>query len=117
MSMAMKLKASCLSAPVLSQNLAMTADRWQAPVQVQGRMLLFKFDTGAQVNVLPLHLYQKLKQKSPLKPTQTILTAFSNTKIQPAGTAQLECCIQSQAEAEFPCDGGRKRADLRPASM
>ena len=79
-------------------NLAMTAEKWQAPIQGQGRTLLFKLDTGAQANVLPLHLYQKLKQKSLLKPTQTILTAFGNTKIQPAGTAQHECCIHSRRQ-------------------
>ena len=79
-------------------NLSMTSDKWQAPVSVQGKTLMFKLDTGAHANVLPVELYHKLRPNSSLQKTQTVLTAFGNTKIIPAGTATLECAVNAHKQ-------------------
>ena len=76
----------------------MTSDKWQAPVRVQGKTLMFKLDTGAHANVLPVELYHKLRPNSSLQKTQTVLTAFGNTKIIPAGTATLECAVNAHKQ-------------------
>ena len=37
--------------------LSTTRDKLQAPIKIQGKTLMFKLDTGAHTNVLPLELY------------------------------------------------------------
>ena len=76
----------------------MTSDKWQAPVSVQGKTLMFKLDTGSHANVLPVELYHELRPNSSLQKTQTVLTAFGNTKIIPAGTATLECAVNAHKQ-------------------
>lgn len=37
---------------------------------------MFKLDTGAEANVLPMEMYVKINAVYPLNPTKTVLVAF-----------------------------------------
>ena len=48
------------------------------------------------MNVLPLHLYNKLQVKSALKTTTMKLSAYGGTAIKPNGTYKLTCTSNSK---------------------
>ena len=58
--------------------------------------LTVKLDTGAEVSVLPLHLYNKLHVKPALKSTTMKLSAYGGTPIKPNGTCKLTCSSNSK---------------------
>ena len=63
------------------------------PLNINGSMVSFKLDTGAQVNVLPRSTYQKLHRKPPLKPTQSRILAYGSSMPLPLD-GQCVCKIQ-----------------------
>ena len=48
------------------------------------------------MSVLPLHLYNKLQIKPPLKTTTTRLSAYGGSSIKPTGTCNLICTSNSK---------------------
>ena len=58
--------------------------------------LTVKLDTGAEVSVLPLHLYNKLHVKPALNSTSMKLSAYGGTPIKPNGTCKLTCSSNSK---------------------
>ena len=48
-----------------------------------------KLDTGAEVNVLPLHHYKKLTAAPPLQQCNTVLTAFGGAKYKACGKTNI----------------------------
>ena len=65
-------------------------NEWQTTLRLNNSDVIFKLDTGADANVLPLDVYQQIYSNVPLTPTDTILTAFGDNKIRPEGEVQLE---------------------------
>ena len=51
--------------------------------------MCFKLDSGADPNVLQLDTYERLGSGAPLMQTNTVLTAFGNSKIRPEGEVKL----------------------------
>ena len=69
--------------------------RWANPsFRKSERDITFKLDTGADANVLPLDEYQQVLSDVPMTRTDTILTAFGNSKIHPEGEEKLEVKCQ-----------------------
>lgn len=64
---------------------------WSEKLNVRGKQVNFKLDTGAQVNILPKYILDDLVTGGKLKPTSIILEAFCGTKIKPLGIISLEC--------------------------
>ena len=64
---------------------------WFANLSTHGGNLNVKLDTGAEVSVLPLHMYNKLQVKPPLKATNMKLTAYGGATITPTGACKLTC--------------------------
>jgi hypothetical protein len=59
---------------------------------------MVKLDTGAQVNVMPVKVYNSLKTKSKvLQPTKVKLTAYGGNRIPVLGTCQLKCKYKNEA--------------------
>ena len=57
-----------------------------------------KLDTGAQVNVMSVQVYNSLKTKSKvLQPTKVKLTAYGGNRISVLGTCQLKCKYKKEA--------------------
>ena len=69
---------------------------WFANLSTHGGTLNVKLDTGAEVSVLPLHMYNKLQVKPPLKATNMKLTAYGGATITPTGTCKLTCNSPAQ---------------------
>ena len=71
---------------------------WLTDVLINGDRdkLTVKLDTGAEVSVLPLHLYNKLQVKPALKTTTMKLSAYGGTPIKPNGTCKLTCTSNSK---------------------
>ena len=56
-----------------------------------GTLIKFKLDAGAEANVLPLSVYAKLRNKSPLSETSVILSSYGDFKVKPEGALNLNC--------------------------
>ena len=65
----------------------MTLDVENVPVK-------FKVDTGAQVNILPLHTFNDLNTTSEITKSATKLTSYSDNELCVKGTACLKCAGQ-----------------------
>ena len=69
---------------------------WFADVSTSGGKLTFKLDTGAEVSVLPLQIYDKLQSKPLLKSTNMKLTTYGGSSIKLNGTCRLTCSNQAK---------------------
>ena len=69
-------------------------NEWHTTLKVNERDITFKLDTGADAKVLPLDVYQRLLSDVPMTRTDTILTAFGNSKIHPEGEVKFEVKCQ-----------------------
>jgi len=65
-------------------------DKWQETLTVGGMQCTFKLDTGADANVLPQHMVNKMGELCNVKPSKQPLRAFGGSKIMPLGTVQLD---------------------------
>lgn len=66
-------------------------EAWYTNLQMEGKTVKFKLDTGAQCNVLPLAEFKTLPGQPNLKNTNTVLMSFGKYKIKPVGTTQVSC--------------------------
>ena len=64
---------------------------WHETATVRGVAINFKLDTGADANVLPMHMYRQLPGPIQLRPTETVLIAFGGARLPTDGVASLEC--------------------------
>ena len=67
-----------------------TEQKWQAVLNVQGHNVQFKLDTGAEANVLPVTVFNRMKSVK-LEKTKTLLCAFGEHQVIPLGTITLDC--------------------------
>lgn len=56
--------------------------------------IVFKLDTGAAANILPLYVYNKLNASS-LKPTNTKLSSYNNTAIESLGICRIKTTVNN----------------------
>ena len=89
-------EAPCLNIDPVSVEGVKKASAWFADLGIQGGKLSVKIDTGAEVSVLPLQLYNELQVKPPLKFTNIKLTAYGGAAITPSGTCKLTCSSPAQ---------------------
>ena len=54
---------------------------WTVKLETNGTDVIYKIDSGAQVNVMPESIYKTLKEKSELKPTKVNLTAYNGSQV------------------------------------
>ena len=66
-----------------------TTSDWSISLSTNGSDVLYKLDTGAQVNILPKSEYVNLANKPKLKDTKIKLTAYNSTKIPVLGKCIL----------------------------
>lgn len=60
---------------------------WVIPALVQGNEVSLKVDTGSQVNILPIKLFQKIAGGTATKPDASILRNYSGGVIAHIGTS------------------------------
>ena len=64
---------------------------WLSTISVLGNKITFKLDTGAEASVLPLKVFNCLRDKPMLSNTTTKLSAYGGSLLAPIGTCVLEC--------------------------
>ena len=67
------------------------SDECHTTLNVENLPVKFKVDTGAQVNILPLHVYTSLNTQAKLVKSETKLTSYSNNELCVKGTSHLKC--------------------------
>lgn len=65
-------------------------DKWKIKLQGNETFINFKIDTGAEVNVIPVKVYNTIKPKNTLTKTTITLTAYNSTKIPILGSCMLQ---------------------------
>ncbi|XP_063046009.1 uncharacterized protein K02A2.6-like [Engraulis encrasicolus] len=63
------------------------------PANIKDTEVKFKLDTGADANVLPLSILQKIPGPHQLQPTHITLVAYGGTRLKPEGTVKLTCDV------------------------
>ena len=58
-----------------------STSHWSIRLETNNESIKYKIDTGAQVNVLPRHLFKKLSPPSKLKSTPVKLSAYNGSNI------------------------------------
>ena len=76
------------------------ADKWYATLETSGTLVSYMLDTGAQVNVLPEHVYNSLHKKPKLHRTKVKLTAYDGGGI----TVKGKCVafVKTEANKAYP---------------
>ena len=75
---------------ILKKNIyASRTEKWKIKLKVNETSIDFKIDTGAEVNVLPVKIYNNIKPKPKLNKTSVRLTAYNNTKIPVTGSCTV----------------------------
>ena len=54
-------------------------------LSVEGKKILFKLDTGSEVNILPFHIYESHCSKTKLVPTKAKLVGYFGNSSKPHG--------------------------------
>ena len=73
-------------------------ESWFTNINTSGGRLYCKLDTGAEVSILPVNIYEKLQPRPQLHPTKVKLTAYGGTPIQSSGTYHLNCTSADSTE-------------------
>lgn len=66
-------------------------ESWTESVTIGDVSVTFKLDTGADANVLPRSVYNKLPGVPQLQPTNTVLIAFGGARMHADGVVSVEC--------------------------
>nr|XP_054591203.1 uncharacterized protein K02A2.6-like [Nothobranchius furzeri] len=64
---------------------------WKETVTIRKVPIVFKLDTGADANVLPMQVYHKIPGPVQLRSTKTVLIAFGGARIRAEGIVSLDC--------------------------
>ena len=67
-----------------------TEHKWQEVINVQGKSVRFKLDTGSEVNVLPINVLNEIRSAK-LEKTTNLLCAFGEHHVVPLETVTLYC--------------------------
>lgn len=85
----------------IAKNEAGFMSPWLEKVDIGNKSVMFKIDTGAEIDVLPLSLVRELFPRAEVKYTNITLKAFGGEKIKPVGMCYLSCCFRNIALSLF----------------
>jgi hypothetical protein len=71
-------------------------DSWYEQIEVEGQKVKIKLDTGADTNLIPLKIFQKISHPQKLVKTRINLEAYGGYKLKVVGKAELECKIHNK---------------------
>lgn len=72
-------------------------NKWYETATIRGVPITFKLDTGADTSVLPMSIFKQLPGPIQLRPTETVLVAFSGARLPSDGIASLQCKTDRRA--------------------
>lgn len=66
---------------------------WNETVEVNGKTVKFKIDTGSEVNIISLEAYKSTiaDESQQIRPSRTLLQAYGGARITPIGKVNLRC--------------------------
>ena len=64
-------------------------NKWVQNLKIEDSIIEVKLDTGSDVNILPYNVFQKIKPRSKINPTSTVLKAYGGQEIKPKGECFL----------------------------
>lgn len=73
---------------------------WIEFIRVNDKIIAFKFDTGSDVNVLPLNLLKRIDNNAIIYRTGDILEAYNGQKLIPVGECFLVCMYNNEVTLE-----------------
>lgn len=79
---------SCVGVNGITQQ---TDKVWYTTANIRDTPVRFKLDTGADVNVLPLTIFQKIPGPAQLEPSHIALVAYGGARLKPKGTVTFTC--------------------------
>jgi len=77
----------------LTVNVHSCEKAWLTKLNVNGMVINFKLDTGAEANVLPRSIFRQLPVQKNLQQTNVVLSSYGNHKVSPEGKVLLDCSI------------------------
>ncbi|XP_050510413.1 uncharacterized protein LOC126887113 [Diabrotica virgifera virgifera] len=69
---------------------------WEEFLEIEGRKIKTKLDTGADVNIIPLKIFKYVNKQFRVRPTEYILKAFEGTVAKPIGIVNLNCKFKNK---------------------
>ena len=69
---------------------------WHSKVEVGGKLVAFKLDTGAEANIIPHKIYDNLSMCGKLEETNEALSLYGNHRVVPVGRVSLSCTVQER---------------------
>lgn len=86
---------------------------WCETIMVENTKVKFKLDTGSEVNIVPLEIYNSLSKRPKLLKTHILLETYGGFKVKPLGVVKLNCESRaSHALQEFVIVETKSRALL-----
>lgn len=73
-------------------------DSWNVKVNLNGKSVTFKLDTGAQANVIPYKIYKSVKGLGNLIPSNTRLVSYSGEKLRVLGKSNINVSYKGKIE-------------------
>ncbi|GBN05281.1 hypothetical protein AVEN_90695-1 [Araneus ventricosus] len=90
------------SVSVLEVGKVTVTNEWAKKIQICNHEIDFKLDTGAQISVLPLHIFSIFNNDLKMETTNIVLEAYGGYKLRPVGMINLLCSIgNKQANINF----------------
>lgn len=80
-----------------------SADEWIAHMDVNGNDVSLKLGTGAQVNILPMKDFQKLRKKTKISHRNVNLKTYDNKTILTKGVCRASLSCNGKKEDVFLC--------------
>ena len=74
------------------------ATEWNQKILVNGKYVLFKLDTGAQINVISYAVFKTLKNAPQLENTKKILTSYTGHNIETIGVSSLQITTRANVK-------------------
>ena len=79
---------SCVGVNGITQQID---NAWYTTINIRDTPVKFKLGTGAEANVLPLNIFQKIPGPARLEPTHIALVAYGGACLKPKGTVTFTC--------------------------
>lgn len=69
---------------------------WREDINVNGKFVSFKVDSGSDVTIMPKHLLDVVAPNVKLKESNTLLKAFGGGVVKPLGVCLLNCTLKNR---------------------
>lgn len=90
---------------------------WKEEICIKGQNIMFKIDTGAEINTMPISILSGIMEPTQLSKTEITLKAYGGFKITPMGIVNLDCTMKTGENITLPfvvIDSSKLRENIQP---